>query len=120
VLDTVCMRFCEIFIGKRFEVGGGDEDGYTDEVVVEEVIERGAVIIAAQKSFGWCEGGVEIGIWKRHVVDFCKAEEQRGWERAFYVEMVLAFGEGVEKFVGDQWFAHPGWWQLATAVRKRM
>lgn len=47
---VVCPR--KVLVGKRLEIGGRDEHGHSNVVVVEEVIERGKAGVSAFEGFG--------------------------------------------------------------------
>lgn len=59
VQDAVGVCAGEVFVCQRLEVSGCDEDGYADEVVVEEVIEGGEAGIPVFEGLRRGEGGVD-------------------------------------------------------------
>jgi len=59
VQDAVGVCAGEVFVCQRLEVGGGDEDGIADEVVVEEVIEGGEAGVAVFEGLDGGEGRVD-------------------------------------------------------------
>lgn len=72
------MCSCEVFIRQRFKIGGVQENGHSDKVVVEEIIEGGEVFVSLFECGGGGEGGVNGGVWEGDVVFRGEGEEEGG------------------------------------------
>ena len=76
VMDSIVVRPGEVLIGKRFEVGGGDQHGHTDVVIMEEVIEGGKASVSVFESFWGRERGVCLDGWQGDLVGICESEKE--------------------------------------------
>ena len=97
VADAVGVGALEIRHREGVEVEAGEERGHADEVVVQEVVEGGELAVAGGEGGGGGEGGVGGG--ESDGVLGGEGEEEGWLERAFDVQVVLAFGEGGEEGV---------------------
>ena len=82
---------------------------------MEEVIERGEVLVARVEGLDGGECRVGGGGWEGDLVLLGEAEEEFRGERAFEVHVVFCFGEGREEGV-EGGFAHCGGWCLVCVL----
>ncbi len=94
---TIGVGSGEVFVGKRFEVLGGQEDGVADKVVMEKVIEACEVVIPGSEGGGRLEGGVGRG--EGNVIESGKPEEEFWRKGALKMQMLLALGKSLEERV---------------------
>ena len=99
VVDVLVGGVLEVGVGEGFEVFGGNEGGHADEVVVQEVVEGGEALVAGEKGGRRFPGWVIIGGGKGDVVFGGEGEEKVGLERAFDMEVVLAFWKSSQELV---------------------
>ncbi|GJD04520.1 hypothetical protein ColKHC_13345 [Colletotrichum higginsianum] len=87
VADVLGVRLGEVGVPQLLEVGGGQQHGEADEVVVQEVVERGEVAVALVQRLDAGEGWIPVG-GQGDAVLRGEAEQQLGREGALDVDVI--------------------------------
>lgn len=56
--DTICVCACKVFPRQSLEVLGAHQHAHADEVIMQEVVERGKARVAVKECIGGSKGRI--------------------------------------------------------------
>ena len=96
VRDAVPLGVLEVLPRQGLEIARLDEHRHPDEVVMEEIVERGKVLVPLQERVNRREGSIFLR-GQSYVILLGQSEKQRWLQGSFEMHMLLAFWQCLEE-----------------------